>query len=92
LFLKEGTTTDSAIGMMLTTKNAKKHIAINEVSKSGEMKTAQTETAETTEAIPITDGPPILLDRLNQKGFAIIERVGVTAIRIPISIDEKPLL
>jgi len=77
---------------MLTTKNAKKHIAINEVSKVDEKKTVQTETAETIETVPITDGPPVLLDRLNQKGFAIIEREGVTAIRIPISIDEKPLL
>jgi hypothetical protein len=77
---------------MLTTKNEKKHIAINEVSKVGEKKTAQTETADTIETIPMTVGPPVLLDRLNQKGFAIIERVGVTAIRIPISIAEKPLL
>jgi hypothetical protein len=48
--------------------------------------------AETIESVPITKAPPLFLDLLNQKGLAIIESIGVTAIRIPISTEEKPLL
>ncbi|HNS76482.1 MAG TPA: hypothetical protein PKI56_09285, partial [Mesotoga prima] len=88
----DGTTTDSEIGTMLTAKNAKRDIAINEVSKVGVRKTPHTVIAETIESVPITKAPPLFLDLLNQKGLAITESIGVTAIRIPISTEEKPLL
>ncbi|CCU85511.1 hypothetical protein PHOSAC3_70023 [Mesotoga infera] len=92
LLLKDGTTTDSEMGITLTAKNAKSDIAISELSKVGVRKTPHTAIAETIESIPMTEGLPFLLDLLNQKGLAMTESVGVTAIRMPISTEEKPLL